>query len=419
MNLVKNKTELVTTELRKQALELIEAGITAVLPQNIMKSRLNYDLTSKILTINNDSYNLSSGRLFIIGGGKAAGAMAKTLESIIPPDDICAGVVICNTGDHRPRKIEILEAGHPIPDQRGQNGVRKILEIKDEYSITEHDLILCLLSGGGSALMTYPVEGVSLNDQQKTTELLLASGAEIQEINIVRKHISKIKGGKLGSYFSPATVVSLIISDVVGNDLSAIASGPTVNDPSNCGEAYNVLKKYDLVSKAPVSVTSFLTNKICQEAQEKPMVLDNCKNYIIGDNQLALNAMSTKARELGLNPVIITAKQKGNPAEIARKIANEICTGKYSEYDVILIGGETTFQLPERHGRGGRNQHYAAVSTLAMKEYPGNWLVASVGSDGSDFIHNIAGAIVDNNTLNKFEVKGLNVSSFIDKCDTF
>ena len=225
MNLVKNKTELVTTELRKQALELIEAGITAVLPQNIMKSRLNYDLTSKILTINNDSYNLSSGRLFIIGGGKAAGAMAKTLESIIPPDDICAGVVICNTGDHRPRKIEILEAGHPIPDQRGQNGVRKILEIKDEYSITEHDLILCLLSGGGSALMTYPVEGVSLNDQQKTTELLLASGAEIQEINIVRKHISKIKGGKLGSYFSPATVVSLIISDVVGNDLSAIASG--------------------------------------------------------------------------------------------------------------------------------------------------------------------------------------------------
>jgi glycerate-2-kinase len=232
----------------------------------------------------------------------------------------------------------------------------------------------------------------------------------------VRKHLSRIKGGRLGQYYSPATVVSLILSDVIGNDLGVIASGPTFPDMSTFSDAYDVLKRYDLLGRAPQTVTDLLMKGCCGEIEETPKILDNCFNYIIGDNSLALAAMKKKATELGRSPCIITAEQKGETTAVASARATEILSNMYSGYDTILIGGETTPKLPPSTGTGGRNQHYAAVSMVEMQPYGGDWLVASAGTDGSDFLPDVAGAIVDNYSLNK--LNGKNVKAYLEKYDS-
>jgi len=416
--IIKNKDALSTTKLRKQALDIIEAGIIRVLPSNIMKSAVRYDAADRVLTINEDTYCLSKGRLFVIGGGKASGLMVETLENIINPEKIPAGVVNCKSGVYTTSKIKIIPAGHPIPDQRGIGGVKEMLALKQRYSINENDMVICLISGGGSALMPYPIDEVSLEDKQSITELLLSSGAEIGEINTVRKHLSKIKGGQLGRFYSPATVVSLILSDVIGNDQAVIASGPTVPDPTTFSDAYDVLTKYNLLARAPKSVTDFLRKGYRGEVTETPKILNNCYNYIIGDNRLALEAMLKKASELGFTPYIITAEQKGDTTTVAWSRAKEILDARYAGYNVILIGGETTPKLPAAAGRGGRNQHYATVSMLAMEQYAGEWVVASVGTDGSDFLPDVAGAMVDNNSLDIDKAKGIDVESYLDRYDS-
>ena len=416
--IIKNRDALSTTRFRKQVLDIIEVGINRVLPPNIMKSAVGYDAANRVVTIHGDAYCISNGRVFVIGGGKASGLMAEALEDIINPENIVAGVVNCKGGHHGTHKIKIVTAGHPIPDQRGVSGVRDMLALKHHYSINENDLVICLISGGGSALMPHPVDEISLRDKQMITELLLGSGAEINEINAVRKHLSKIKGGQLGHFYSPATVVSLILSDVIGNDLAVIASGPTSPDLSTFSDAYEVLKQYNLVAKAPKTVTAFLRKGCLGKIAETPKTLNNCYNYIIGDNKLALEAMLRKAKEMGLAPYIITTQQKGDTTAVARSRANEVLNTKYAGYDVILIGGETTMKLPASAGRGGRNQHYVAVSMMAMEQCPNQWVVASVGTDGSDFLPDVAGAIADKNSLDNAKAKGIDIKSYLSRYDS-
>jgi len=416
--IIKNLSTLATTSLRKQALDIIEAGISRVLPPSIMKSAVKYHAARQMVTVMGDAYPVSTGRVFVIGGGKASGLMAEALGAIIPPERITAGVVNGKGGHYETGKIKIITAGHPIPDGRGIDGVREMLDLKRRYSIGEKDLVICLISGGGSALMPYPVDGVSLGDKQEVTKLLIGSGADINEINVVRKHLSKIKGGRLGQFYSPATVVSLILSDVVGNDLAVIASGPTFPDPSNFSDAYKVLERYNLLARAPRRVTDFLRKGCLGEVAETPKTLVNCHNYIIGDNGLALAAMQGRAKEMGLVPLVVTSQQKGDTTAVAWSRADEILNMIYAGYNVILIGGETTVTLPASAGKGGRNQHYAAVSMLAMERYPSEWVVASVGTDGSDFLPDVAGAIVDQDCLNRAKVKGINVKSYLERYDS-
>ena len=416
--IIKNRDTLSTTRLRKQALDIISAGINRVLPPNVMKSALRYDTAGRMLTINCDTYSLSRGRLFVIGGGKASGLMAETLESIIPPENISTGVVNSKSQNYKRGKIKIVPAGHPIPDQRGVSGVKEMLALRERYSINENDLVLCLISGGGSALMPCPADGVELKDKQQITRLLLCSGAEIAEINAVRKHLSKIKGGRLGRFYQPATVVSLLISDVIGNDLAVIASGPTFPDPSTFSDALSVLEKYNLLDRAPKRVTDYL-RKGCQgNAEETPKTLNNCHNYIIGDTRLALEAMAKKAEEAGFRPLVVTAAQKGETTETARFRASEILGTKYTGYDAIIIGGETCPKLPANAGKGGRNQHYAAQTMLAMSQYPGKWVMASVGTDGSDFLPDVAGAMVDNNSFDSARARGIDIKAYLSRYDS-
>ncbi|MFC1914086.1 glycerate kinase [Chloroflexota bacterium] len=416
--LIKNREALATTRLRKMALDIIEAGISRVLPSGIMKTTLSYDVAKRALTVKGDAYPLAKGRVFVIGGGKASGLMAETLEKIIHPENVAAGVVNDKGKHYETRKIKVITAGHPVPDQRGISGVKEMLALKQIYAIDENDIVICLISGGGSALMPCPIDEVSLEDKQKITGLLLASGAEIAEINAVRKHLSRIKGGQLGLYYAPSTVISLILSDVIGDDLASIASGPTAPDPSTFADAYEVLEGYNLLNKIPKSIVDFLQKGCRGEVAETPKTLNNCHNYLIGNNKLALEAMLEKAGEMGLAAHIVTSEQKGETTAIARARAKEILNGKYSGYNAILIGGETTPKLPGAAGKGGRNQHYAAVSMLAMKQYPGDWVVASVGTDGSDFLPDVAGAIVDKNSFAKAKSGGLDMPSYLEGYDS-
>ncbi|MBI4267029.1 MAG: DUF4147 domain-containing protein [Chloroflexi bacterium] len=418
--IIKNRRTLATTGLRRHILDIIEAGIARVLPPAIIASAVTYDPTRRRLTLGGYTYDLDRGRLFVIGGGKASGFMAEAFERIVPPGGIVAGIVTCKADSHRHRtqKLEIAEAGHPLPDQRGVSAVAKMLALKSRYSLNENDLVVGLISGGGSALLPCPVEGVSLEDKSRVTDLLLRSGAGIHEINAVRKHLSMTKGGRLGLFFSPATVISLIISDVVGNDLDVIGGGVTAPDRSTFADAYSVLSKYNLLPATPVNVLEHLDRGRRGEIPETPKVLPNCFNYIVGDNRLALEAMAMKATELGLNPCLITAEQVGNTNAIAELRASEIMGGKYTGHDVIIIGGETTLQVPPGAGMGGRNQHYCLASMLALQKYAGEWALASVGTDGSDFLPDVAGAIVDNNSLPAANSKGLDLASGLERCDS-
>ena len=415
--IIKNKNELAISKLRAQALELIEVGINRVMPENLIDSFVKYDSASDLLAVSDKTFNLSAGRLFVIGGGKAAGLMAEKLENIMGPNRITAGIVNCKDNNYQVKSIKITKASHPIPNKKSIKGVKKMLALRNQYSINEKDFIVCLISGGGSALMSYPVDRVSLTDKQRITELLIRSGAEIQEANYVKKHLSKIKGGQLGKFFAPATVISLIISDVVSNDIESIASGPTVPDSSTYQDAYEVLEKYDLLSKAPKSVVKFLDESIKNNLVDTPEKLDNCYNYIIGNNLLAIGAMADKAHHFGLKPLVVTAQQTGDPTVVAKARAQEIINGKYIDYDTIIIGGETTPCLPKNAGEGGRNQHFAAASLLEMKNYQGEFVVAGVSTDGIDYSE-VAGAIIDNNTLTLAKDKGLDINKYLEKYDS-
>ena len=416
--IIKNREELISSNLRARAVELIEAGISRVLPANLMRSTVKYSAAKKRLTVSGVRYNLAKGRVFVIGGGKASGLMAEELERTIGPGTITAGTVNSKTGGHNTEKVTIIEAGHPVPDEAGVRGVRAMLAMKARYSIGKDDLVICLISGGGSSLLPCPVTGVTLEDKQSITQLLLRCGADIKEINTVRKHLSLIKGGGLAAFCEPARVVSLVISDVVGDGLDAIASGPTAADPTTFADALKVLKKYGLTEKAPQNAVGFI-NRGCEGAEaETPKNLSNCDNYLIGNNRMALEAIAEKARDLGLKPCIVTSEMTGDTAGLARSIAADMIKGKYRGFDVVLLGGETTPTLPKNAGKGGRNQHYAAVSMPAMQGFACPWVVASVGSDGSDYLPDADGAMVDNRSLDAAKAAGLDVGDYIERFDS-
>jgi glycerate 2-kinase len=417
--IIRNKEQLATSPLRRKALEIIESGILQVLPNTIMKSALSFNRVSRNLVVNHDTRKLT-GRLFVIGGGKASGLMAQTLEKIVGPGIITAGLVVEKEAstEFTTTDIQVVQAGHPFPDQRGVDAVCDLLGLKQKYSIGRDDTVLCLLSGGGSALMPYPIEGISLSDKQAVTQLLLSCGADIFEINSVRKHLSGTKGGRLAQYFAPAQVISLILSDVVGNDLSVIASGPTFPDPSTFEEASTILGKYDLLKRIPATVRLVLEKGCRGDIRETPKSLDNAHNYIIGDVRIALEAMAEKARFLGFKPLIISSGQTGDTAVLAAQRAQEILNGSYSGYNALLLGGETTPTLPMKHGNGGRNQHYAACTLSEFRDYKGDWVLTSIGTDGSDYLPDIAGAIVDNETLPSLKVKDSELQNCLECYDS-
>jgi len=418
MKLFKNYKQIAITGARKQVLEIINAGISQVQPDKLLPTAVQYNQHLNSLIIQNRSYDLISGRIFVVGGGKAAGFMAATLEQIIGPKYIIAGAVNSIRNDYKTKKIKIIKAEHPLPDKKGVAGVEKMLKLKEKYDIGEKDLVICLLAGGGSALLPGPVKAISLSDKQRVTDLLIKCGADIEEINTVRKHLSRVKGGQLGRHFAPAQVATIIISDVINNDLDVVASGPTVPDMTTFKDAYLVLKKYNLINKAPGEVRNYLESGCAGNEEENPKTLANCDNFIIGDNPTCLEAMATQAKAMGLKPIVVSSEIAGDPVKVIERRAIDIISGQYRDYNILLYGGETTPTLPSSPGRGGRNQHLAALTTLALEDYNAPWTMAAVATDGADFMRGAAGAIVDQNTIALARQQKLNIAEFINKFNT-
>jgi glycerate 2-kinase len=321
-------------------------------------------------------------------------------------------------------KIRVLEAGHPTPDENGWRGTQALTAMAAK--LDRQDLVLFLLSGGGSALLPMPVEGITLAEKMATTDLLLRSGASIQEINTIRKHLSQVKGGQLARLSYPATLISLILSDVVGDPLDVIASGPTVGDPTTFQDCLEVINRYNLKEKFPASVRSHLDAGLAGEIAETPKpddpIFSQISNVLVGTNMQALEAAAKEAEKLGYNSLILSSRIEGDTAEAARfhaAIAREIVSNGHPLQPpaCLISGGETTVVVRGR-GKGGRNQQFALEAALELDGTQGVCLLSG-GTDGTDGPTDAAGAVVDGATVTRALAKGLNPRQFLQENDSY
>jgi len=395
------------SSLRRQALAIFEAALKAAAPAEAVLRHVRVDGT--MLIAGPKRYRLECfSNIHVIGAGKASVEMARAVERLLG-NRIRGGIINTKLGHTaRLRRIEVHECGHPIPDQRGEQGARRIAEIARQAGA--NDLLICLISGGASALLPLPAPPVTLAEKQQTTRLLLESGANIHEVNCVRKHISAIKGGQLARLAYPATTLSLILSDVIGDDLDVIGSGPTVPDSSTFAEARAVFKKYRIWRKAPPGVRRRLASNLPETPKPGDSIFRRVQNLIVGSNRLAVDAAAQKARALGFRTTILSTSIQGEAREVAgvhAAIAREIrATGHPLRPPACVIsGGETTVTV-RGNGSGGRSQEFALASAAGISGLV-DVLILSAGTDGSDGPTDAAGAIADGTTIARAAARGL------------
>jgi hydroxypyruvate reductase len=412
------------TTLRAHARAIIDAALSAVDPAQALKSALTRQ--GDTLRLGGEIIDLAGfDRVIAVGAGKAGAPMAQALEDVLG-DRLTAGRVVVKDGHAAPtRVVEIYEASHPVPDQRGVAAGARLAELL--AGADARTLVFCLLSGGGSALMVAPAAGVSLADKQATTSLLLACGADIAEINAVRKHLSTLKGGGLARLAAPAKVVSLIVSDVVGERLDVIASGPTVADHSTWEEVGEIFERYGLWEKLPAPVRERARAGLAGSVPDTPKtgnpLLAGVRNLVIAGNRQALAAMALEARALGYAPLILSSTIEGETREVARVHAALAREVKASGHPLpapccLISGGETTVTMGEAHGKGGRNQEFALAAALDLQGLEGV-LLASAGSDGTDGPTDAAGAWADGATVARAAAKGMKTRDFLARHDAY
>ncbi len=410
-------------KMRNDAVRIFNKGLEAVEPGLALKQCCRRE--GENFFIGNRKYNLSGIKnIFITGAGKATAPMAAAIEDILGKN-ITRGIINVKYGHTASlNRIRLIEAGHPVPDKNGMQGAGEILNLAE--SAKKDDLVLCLISGGGSALLVLPAEGIALKDKQDTIKILLSCGATIHEINTIRKHISKIKGGRLAKAAYPATMVSLILSDVVGDDLDVIASGPSVPDPSTFEECMEIFKKYKITKNIPKAVVSHIrkgdSGKVSETPKEGDRAFKNTYNLIIAGNMEAINAARIEAEKTGYNILVLSSMIEGETRDVAKvhtAIAREILkTGNpLPPPACILSGGETTVSITGS-GLGGRNQEFVLAAAIDIAERI-NIVVLSGGTDGGDGPTDAAGAIADTNTFKRAESMGLNPLYFLLNNDSY
>ena len=418
------KTQVDQVEgMRQHAEEIFRAALKAVDP---IEAVLRFIKTADdVLHVGKRQFQLKDyDRILVVGAGKAGAPMARALEDLLG-DCISDGVIVVKEGHGLPlQHVRIHEAGHPVPDERGIRGAEDILSLVSTAG--ERDLVLCVISGGGSALLVAPAEGVTLEDKQEVTRLLLACGADIHEINTVRKHLSRAKGGWLARFAHPATVVTLILSDVIGDDLNVIGSGPTVPDPSTYADAEGVFKKYDIWDHVPSSVKDRFQAGLKGDIQDTPkaddVVFQRCYAELVGTNIQALIAASKEAERQGYRPLILSSTVEGEAREVVKvltAIAKEVRNSgnPFPPPACILCGGETTVTL-QGDGKGGRNQEFALASAPLI-DGMGDVVVLSGGTDGTDGPTDAAGAIADGTTVKRARAKGLDPLTYLRRSDSY
>jgi hydroxypyruvate reductase len=372
----------------------------------------------------------AGGRTLVLGAGKAAGAMAHAVEALWPADAALDGLVVTRYG-HTPERpngvaprIRVVEAAHPVPDAAGLQAAERMLALTE--GLSDQDLVLCLISGGGSSLLTLPALGLELQDKQRINQALLASGAHIGEMNCVRKHLSRIKGGRLAAACAPARAVTLLISDVPGDDPSVIASGPTVPDPTTCAQAQDILRRYGIA--VPPAIAAQLASGALETPKPGDAVFERNEVHLIATPQQALQAAADAARATGLAAYVLSDAIEGESREVAKvhaALARAVAqTGQpFATPCVILSGGETTVTvrpLPAgaAKGRGGRAGEFCMGLALALQGQNGVWALAA-DTDGIDGVQDNAGAYVAPDTLARAQALGAKLVDHLDRNDAY
>ncbi len=429
---IKNEKQLLknakTSELRRARqilIELVNKAIESADPSSKMRSRVRID--GERLKIGTHELDLSEvGKIIVVGGGKASGNMAEVIEEIFG-DRITGGVVNVPKGtvlEYRTGKIKLVEAGHPLPTGAGVKGAEEMISLVSD--LEPQDLVVCLLSGGGSALITLPAESISLDELRETTQLLLKSGAMIQEVNAIRKHLSRIKGGQLTKAAHPARVITLLISDVVGDRLDTIASGPTYPDPMTFSDALAVIEKYGLIEKLPKNILNHLKKGTEKKVPETPKpgekYFHNTIYEIIASNADAIKAAVEVGKSHGFNVSTITKTMQGEAREVGTHLAT-IAKGvmeaskPVSRPALLISGGETTVTV-KGEGIGGRNQELVLSAAIGISGLE-NATVASFSTDGVDGPTDAAGAVADSFTLERAKHLKLDSELHLERNDSY
>jgi glycerate 2-kinase len=410
------------SRVRALLAQLLAAGLEAVDPASAV--RRNVRRTREILHIGHTHYNLRKYRhIVVIGAGKASASMGAALEAVLG-HRLAKGLVVVKYGHAvRTKRIRVVEAGHPLPDHNGQRAAAQILGLA--RSLSKDDLLLVLISGGASSLLPSPRPGLTLADKQKTTQLLLRSGATIQEVNAVRKHLSAIKGGQLLAA-TPARVASLILSDVIGDDLEAIGSGPTAPDPTTYADACNVLHRFGLWRKVPSTVRTTLSRGVRRRVVETPKpgaaLFRRVHNQVIGNNAGAVQAVAKAARKSRLHPLVLSTSLIGE-ARAAAKVFGAVARETVAfnrpvgRPACLIAGGELTVTVGGK-GRGGRAQEFALAAALDMAGLH-NVVVAGFATDGTDGPTEVAGAVVDGTTVSRARRLGMDPHRFLERNDSY
>jgi len=407
---------------RTIAEQIFLAGVESVMSDRLITSIMH--LKDSCLEINGLRFPLESvDHIYVIGAGKASAMMGAEVEKVLG-ELISEGHIVVKYGHACKLKyIDVTEAGHPVPDNNGFKATMEIIRIAGMASTD--DLVICLLSGGGSSLLPDISEGCSADDMIKVNDLLVNSGASISEINAVRKHLSVVKGGQLARIVYPATLVNLILSDVPGDQLDVIASGPTVPDPTTFMQALTVLGTYRLTQLLPRSILTFLKEGAVGKRPETPKAGDpafnKTFNILVGSNRMALEAAKSKALEFNVNAVIIDDQLQGDTSTVAEYLVEKAIKFKNDIDEIkpvcLLFGGETTVKV-NGNGVGGRNQHLALQAAMQVRNHPGITIL-SAGTDGNDGPTDVAGAVVDSDTVLKAIHKGVNPEKYLTEFDSY
>jgi glycerate 2-kinase len=400
--------------------KVLAAALAAVEPGQAVRNAVAVE--GDALVVGGRRYDLRQyRRALIVGAGKASAPMAAALEEVLGERLPIEGSVTVRYGHSVPAQhVVIREAGHPMPDQAGVDATREIVTLLE--GATERDLVLCVISGGGSALLTLPHEGLSLDDLRQTTDALLRCGATINEINVVRKHLDQVKGGGLARLAAPASVVTLVLSDVVGNPLDAIASGPTVPDTSTWSDAIAVFDRFALWDQVPSSVVERLRSRLPDTPKPGDPLFDSTQTVVVGSNLLACEAAAAEAERHGFASQVLTTYVEGEAKEVGRVLAGLLREVDASGHPLrrpccLIAGGETTVTV-RGQGLGGRNQELALAAAYALRGVP-NVLLASLGTDGSDGPTDAAGAWVDGDTLQRARAAGMDPARYLADNDSY
>ena len=420
-------------DLRADLDRIAQAALTAVAPETCLRRAVHVEGDQLHIakepfakeTFAKETFDLSHiQRIVVVGMGKASARMAATLEDLLG-ERISGGLVVTADGYRVPTlKVEVVEASHPIPDVRGCAAAERIVALVEDAN--EEDLVIVLISGGGSALLPLPAPGITLSDLAATNELLLLSGAKIQEINTVRKHLSQVKGGQLARHAFPAQVLALVLSDVPGDPLHAIASGPTVGDPTTFHQAEQILRQYHVWSDLPNPVRERIEAGVRNGIEETPKtgdgVLQRVTTTIIGSGSDAAEAALVEAESLGYRTLLLTTTLEGEAREVGKILASiareESTRGEPLPLPaLILAAGETTVTV-RGSGKGGRNQELALSAALGIEGLSGV-VIASIGTDGRDGPTDAAGGMVDGSTVGRMQEQGIDPQGYLDRNDSY